>query len=157
MTSEFEKLYEELGQESDRAVATLAVALLDELLSRLLCGYLIQDEQVVNSLIEGNGSLATFAAKIDMCYVLGLINKAERHDLHLIRKIRNEFAHNLWTASFKTAPIEMRCKELAILNRTNIDDPRTLYVGAAMLLTFKLRDRNATQQHRKIYPDDILA
>jgi len=93
--SEFEKLYEELGQGSDRAVAILAATLLDEFLSRLLRSYLIQDKQVVNSLIEGDSSFS----------------------------------------------------------RSSIDDPRALYIGTAVLLTFKLQNRNATQQHREIYQD----
>ena len=44
---------------------------------------------------RGNGPLSTFSAKISVASALGAIHGDLKHDLKLLRKIRNEFAHSL--------------------------------------------------------------
>jgi len=56
--------------------------------------------------------LGTFSARIDAAYCLGLLSKDENRDLHLIRKIRNDFAHKLIDMSFESQEIASRCREL---------------------------------------------
>src|SRR3546814_2970630 len=55
--------------------------------------------------------LGNFSSKIKMCYCLGLIDKMIKEDLNLIRKIRNEFAHDLY-ASFDSDKIKNWCLQL---------------------------------------------
>lgn len=40
-------------------------------------------------------SLNNFNSRIELCAALGLITSRERDDLHLFRRVRNEFAHSL--------------------------------------------------------------
>jgi hypothetical protein len=56
--------------------------------------------------------IATFAARIDVAYLAGLLPKNAHRELHLIRRIRNEFGHSPVAANFKTAAIAARCREL---------------------------------------------
>jgi len=106
---EFRKL---LGNESDRGCALAAAAYLDEQLEALFRGYLVDDKARVNNLMESNGPLGTFSGRIDLAYLLGLIPKKAANDLHLIRKIRNEFAHISGSLTFDSPAIASRCKEL---------------------------------------------
>ena len=47
-----------------------------------------------DSLIEGQGPLSSFSARIQICNRLGLIDDSLARVLHLIRKIRNAMAHD---------------------------------------------------------------
>lgn len=49
--------------------------------------------------------LGTFSAKIDGAQQLGLISRYFARDLHLVRKIRNEFAHHPLELTFEVSPI----------------------------------------------------
>jgi len=41
-----------------------------------------------------DGPLGTFSAKVDVAFALGLLSEKSRRDLHNLRKVGNEFAHN---------------------------------------------------------------
>ena len=47
-----------------------------------------------------------------MTYTLGLIGKKAYRDLHLIRKIRNEFGHTATPLTFQDQKVRNRCNEL---------------------------------------------
>ena len=102
-----------LDKETDRGSALMAAAFLDEFLKGLLQSFLIDDKKSFDDLISGNGALSTFSSRIELCYLLGLIPTKVRRDLHLIRKIRNEFAHSMDIIDFNHPPIASRCNELS--------------------------------------------
>jgi len=106
----------ELDMESDRAMAILAGSYLDHLLRRLITLALnLQEipEAATKFLFEGpNAGLATFSSRIEMARRLGLFDKGEIRDLTLIRKVRNEFAHEFIGISFETGSVANRCWEL---------------------------------------------
>src|SRR5258706_9473845 len=52
------------------------------------------------AIFDGQGPLATFYAKIDIGYALGLYELDQRFDFHIVRSIRNDFAHRLETLTF---------------------------------------------------------
>ena len=95
----FGKLILESNAESDRAVAILMSAELDELLRQLIEKRLIPHNKQAfkkvsdTDIISSHGAIGSFAARIDLGYRLGLLDSLIAHDLHLIRKIRNLFAH----------------------------------------------------------------
>lgn len=101
-----------LGKESDRGCVLSAAAFLDNELGKLLKSVLIQDDSILKVLFEGYGPLATFSARIDLAYGLGYIAPMQRRDLHLIRKIRNIFAHRTGKVTFDDNHISSRCLEL---------------------------------------------
>lgn len=109
------ELTNEFQDESERAAAVLAAAYLDHLLGELLTATMTAEPEEVEELLfqKGSGPLGTFSARIDTAYCLGLLSRDERRDLHLIRKIRNNFAHELTGMSFEgTQIIANRCREL---------------------------------------------
>jgi DNA-binding MltR family transcriptional regulator len=107
---EFSKLFD-YGEKNDRAIAIVGATFLDTILEHILRAFLIDNETEVNKLLQYDQPLGTFSGKITMAYCLGLIYKPVRDDLHLVRKIRNEFAHNLY-ASFEDERIKSWCSSL---------------------------------------------
>jgi hypothetical protein len=85
---------------------------LRNMLGKLLKSVLVQDDKLLKVLFEGYGPLATFSARIDLAYGLGYIAPLQRRDLHLIRKIRNIFAHRTGEVTFDDDDISSRCLEL---------------------------------------------
>jgi hypothetical protein len=120
----------ELSRETDRGAALFAAAHLDERLEMLLRAFLIDDESVTAPLFSGNGVPATFSARIDMAYLTGLIPPSTRRELHLIRRIRNEFAHSPRSVQFANEAIASRCRELTRAPFANA--PRQRFVQAVM-------------------------
>lgn len=107
----FNKLARNLREESDRAMAILGVAYLDDLLRESILSLLVEGD-VSDNLFRGYGPLATLSARIDMAFVLGLFGEGERRELNLLRKIRNEFAHSTEIHSFDAAPVRDWCSHL---------------------------------------------
>lgn len=66
---------------------------------------------IVEKRLAVKGPLSNFGGKISMCYSLGLMEKIIIDDLHLVRKIRNAFAHQLY-ANFKRDDIIKLCQSL---------------------------------------------
>ena len=82
----------EFGKESDRASVIISVAMLDRALETILKAYLVPTDSPEDSLLEGAyAPIATFNARIDLAHRLGLITARFCRDLHIIRKIRNDF------------------------------------------------------------------
>lgn len=109
-----EVLQRELEGASDRAAAIVAGAFLDEVLQELLCEFLIKGTAGDKKLFEGTGALATFSAKIEMSYRLGLISQGEHRTLTTVRSIRNDFAHVLGELSFATQSVQARCRNIEV-------------------------------------------
>jgi hypothetical protein len=80
-----EELWSFLRGESPRCLAIVGAAFFDETLGRLL----------------GDKEERSLYVRIDDAFRWGLLSPDERHDLHVIRKLRNDFAHNLRDNSFE--------------------------------------------------------
>ncbi len=100
------------GNESDRGCVLSAAAFLENELGNLLKSVLVKDDKLSKDLFEGYGPLGTFSSRIDLAYGLGYIAPLQRRDLHLIRKIRNIFAHRTGEVTFDDNDISSRCLEL---------------------------------------------
>jgi DNA-binding MltR family transcriptional regulator len=106
----FSKLFD-YDEKNDRAIVIVGATFLDTILEHILRAFLIDNEKEVNKLLQCDQPLGTFSGKITMAYCLGLIYKPVQEDLNLVRKIRNEFAHNLY-ASFEDEKIKAWCLSL---------------------------------------------
>lgn len=98
-----------LTKESDRAAALMAGAYLDELLKTLISEQLVDDANIQKSVIGTGGAIDSFASRINLAYLLGLIPDNIRYDLDLIRRIRNEFAHTAGPMDFEKDSVRSRC------------------------------------------------
>src|SRR5436190_10019098 len=63
-------------------------------------------------LFGSRGPLSTFASRTDLGYALGLFHDSVYHDLKLIRRVRNDFAHNFDDATFDLPAVRDRCADL---------------------------------------------
>lgn len=124
-----------LQSESDRATALMAAAFLEDYLAKLISKFMINDPSVGREIFTHNGALGTFSAKIDLAYMLALISPSVRKDLHLLRKIRNDFAHTAKPLQFTEHRIKSRCEELKCAGMPPKDDnPRTKFNRAMMTI-----------------------
>ncbi len=102
----FDRIHRELDQESDRSVAIVAAALIDEALASLIERKLIPAEKNDFCIFSQiNSPIGTFSSRINACYQLGLISLEMHKDLHFIRKIRNKFAHEPFDLTFENDAI----------------------------------------------------
>jgi len=107
------KFCDELKKESDRAVAIIAAALLEHALETLLRNHLVPCGAQDDPLFDGPyAPLSNFSSKIDLANRIGLISARWCRDLHLIRKIRNTFAHNVSGCTYDDASVRARVLEL---------------------------------------------
>jgi hypothetical protein len=102
----FLTFFRDLTPESDRAVAVIVFAYVDEQLRVLM-------ERACNpdiaggckSLFEGFGPLASAGARIQLAAALFWLSPLSYKNLRLMRKIRNEFAHSTAARSFSDSAI----------------------------------------------------
>ena len=80
---------------SDRVVAIVGGALLDDTLRRTLRERLRNHKDIENKLFKVGGALGNMVPKIDMLFMLQAIEKPVRDTLYGLADIRNLFAHNL--------------------------------------------------------------
>lgn len=69
----------------------------------------------LNELFDGTGPLATFSSKIALAYALGLLTEDQRHDLQIIKTIRNKAAHRISAISFTENEISVLCNQLKLV------------------------------------------
>lgn len=96
---EFEEFAKEFKTESDRAAVILGASKLDQLLGMTLEKHLLPCTTSTDQLFSNNGPLGNFSSKIDFSYRLGLIDNQFCNSLHLVRRIRNSFAHEVYGAN----------------------------------------------------------
>ncbi len=83
------------NNESDRGKILIVCSFLEKQLLEIIEGYLICDKKEKDRLLEGyNAPIATFSSRITLAYLLGVISKAEKEELEILKKIRNYFAHD---------------------------------------------------------------
>lgn len=110
MLLEFSRLFE-YDEPNDRAIAVVGPAFLDTLITQVLTNFLVEDAKEVEKLLQPEGHLGTFGARVSICYCLGLIGKTVTDDLRTVAKIRNRFAHDL-LANFSDPKISSWCNSL---------------------------------------------
>jgi len=125
-----------LRKESERGSAIVCAALLDESLREIIKAKLVALSKKKDDLFDGgNAPLESSSAKIDLAYRIGLISRDEKSSFHLIRKIRNKFAHSPEEINFESNVVKNLISELFNLNNEMLNIfanaakriPRTTY------------------------------
>jgi len=133
-------LIEEINGQSDRGAAIVGAAWLEESMSAAIESFLHSEPQSWKRLFGGNGPLGTLSAKIDLSRLLGLITDTIRSDLHIIREVRNEFAHQIahktehTKLSFSTPHIKDKCMAIKCVAHEDPTEPRTAFIRSCAIL-----------------------
>jgi DNA-binding MltR family transcriptional regulator len=101
--------------ESDRGCVIFGTALLSEGLEELLRSSLRrapEDNKLIDSLFQGYAPLSTFSAKIQLAYALGILPRHLKERIELVRRLRNEFAHESGPLTFEDPRCADRLKLL---------------------------------------------
>jgi hypothetical protein len=146
-----DKILEELEGQSDRAAISVGGSFVEYALEQCIESRLRepQNETERSFLFADRGVIGTFFEKTWMAYFLKLIGPIARRDIDLIRKIRNEAAHNMNPVSFQTSgEISKRCRELEIAKdsipaKELPQDLRGMFLVAVHMYTVNLLMRSA--------------
>jgi hypothetical protein len=146
----------EMDTQTDRSAAILGGAFIDlaleDAIKTLLADKKVKNEGTLFELLfnTANSPLSSFSAKIDLALALELIGPHTYDDLHIIRRIRNEFAHHLnikdepgLGLTFNSQSMVARCNNLWIpkndpyakssqklREKAHLDQPRGQYTFA---------------------------
>jgi mannitol operon repressor len=149
---EFKSFLDLLNKESERGAVLIAAAMIDDLLGRCISAFLL-DHRDTQRLIEGfNAPLGTLSARTLVAFTLGLLSESEYNDCETIRKIRNEFAHNV-PASFKDQRVADLCGNLKLCAGDYGDvhvDARGRYTTAAVGVVLNLTNRPHYAANRRL-------
>lgn len=125
----------ELQHESDRGVAIVGGAWVEEELTTAIESLLHKDKKAWNNLFSTSRPLSSFSAKIDLACLLGVTTRQVTNQLHILREIRNDFAHkisvkNLSPPSFQSGGIKDKCMELKLASDEAGGNARERFIGA---------------------------
>jgi hypothetical protein len=81
-------------------------------------------ETDIDLLFRYPGALSSFSAKINLCAMLGFLTPEMRHDLDIIRDVRNKFCHSLLKRDFTDHDIAQQCASLTYGKGINQDGSR---------------------------------
>lgn len=141
-----------LTEETDRGCVLMAAAYIDFELEKLIRAHVVDDKAVVQDLFTNNGPLGTFSSRINLAYSLGLIPKDIKIDLHILRKIRNEFAHVPKKFGFDKDEIKSRCEALKFASPI-AKNPRERFISAMLGITGHIHAKIVITKHLEAAPD----
>jgi len=122
--------WDTFNKEGDRSVGIVAASLLDVLLEEMIRTFYVKDRNVAD-LFKNDHLLMTFYSKINVAYYSGYIPKVIYHDLKIVCKVRNKFAHSLLAGlDFKDKTVVNLIQECELRPKT-MDDifaPRIKYI-----------------------------
>lgn len=116
-------------------------------LRKLFESFLIE-RRAKKALFEDTGAaLATFSAKINLAYAMGLISQEEAKDLHAMQKIRNAFAHSVKT-TFEDSKVQAEMQPIVARHGIAYDLPGTFGFAATLLTTALLNRADHARKAR---------
>ena len=142
----FDKFTKALYEESDRGLALIAASALDFDLGQLLRQTVVDNKKIAKDIFEQSRPLSSFSSRIDMSYLIGHLSIEEHHELHLIRKIRNEFGHSFDNISFSTQKIKSLCEHFKLSIYPDAPGREKFQMSTAFLLG-SLNKKIAEAQH----------
>ena len=116
LSDDVHAMFDELQGQSDRGMVLIAAAYLEEILGVMLGAHLVDvdvDRDLRKSLLTDPGSpFGTFSSRIKGTYALGLIGPDMRHNLDVIRDVRNLFAHHYRKLEFASPDVNDHFKSM---------------------------------------------
>ena len=93
--NQWSNMMDALKDESERGKVLVSATFLDNQLRLIIEAFLLEDRGMKDLLEGPTAPLATFSSRTTVAYALGLIDAREKGTINAIRKIRNEFAHDI--------------------------------------------------------------
>lgn len=147
---------ESITHETDRGAVLMSAAFLDDKIRDLIQARLVQDKKVIVRSFGPNGALGSFSSRIDFAYLIGVISKNARRDLHTIRGIRNQFAHYAAPLSYEDEIIAPLCQKLVLHGEKGSVDPGTKYRRTVMHLLSLITVSTLKVEGIPVAPDSKL-
>lgn len=152
------KVYEEVHGESDRGLALVAGDYLSSLLEALLRQVFVDVDgnKLVGDLFRESGPLGSFAVRIRLAYLMGLLGTDTYKALELIRDIRNAAAHSVEPFSLDLPGIREKCENLTTSEgyRTAAEEagqpPRKHFMHAFWWVLVEIMLRTGSRRHAKV-------
>ncbi len=120
ITQRVGKIITRIAVESERSAVILGLAIIDTLLEEYLKSIFINQSNGADNLFDPERPLSTLSAKTTLAYRLGAISLEFESTLKHLRKIRNEFAHNVETESLSEQKHKDRIKEMMKLVKKDV-------------------------------------
>lgn len=122
---DIQKYIDEANKENasgtQRGVVLVWASIIDETLSKILSAhFIVLSKKQSIEMFDHNGPAGSFSSKIKLCFALGLILDDEMNAINLVRKIRNDFAHDI-NVDLDDEPLRSQCLQLG----TTFDAPAT--------------------------------
>jgi hypothetical protein len=109
----FRRQLEEIGQRTHAGTVLLLVAQLEGILKRRLIKIMPNNTPMLDKkLFHPSAPLGPFSVKIDLAYLLGIINEELHHTLHTMREIRNAFPYPQGPVHFNLSNIKQHLSDL---------------------------------------------
>lgn len=130
--------YREIKKQRDRGAGIIAAAVLQDILLEAIKSRLDRGSPIEPNMFKHGGALGSFGTQIDLGFLMGFYSDHIRKMLHIVRVIRNDFAHNVHPVSFRSqrdncgklqldkAEARKLNKLFASIMKTKIDGPVTL-------------------------------
>jgi hypothetical protein len=146
----------------DRVAAIMGAALVEHALVGAIKACLEDGSDEGSLFYDDKAPFGTFYARIVSAKAFGMIDAVEEVELHVIRDVRNQFAHSVLCLDFSNAHIDSSCEKLKRLGwmetigppRAPISDARHLYESACFSLTSCIWART-TERTKKVADDGL--
>lgn len=129
--AEAEELREYLVEQDTRTFCVLVVSFMEDALRRrFIQSWNISGRAEENSYFGGNGPLSTFSQRLTVAKGVGWITEEMSQQANILRKIRNEFAHNHRVHNFEHEPLRSFAESLNTMERAWYQERMNLYRDA---------------------------
>ncbi|WIO74751.1 hypothetical protein QP938_02270 [Porticoccaceae bacterium LTM1] len=146
----FEKVWKALKKESVRGSVVMASAVIEDILEELLKNRLELCCEEHDPLFDGaNAPIGNMSSKIELSFRTGCIGPKLRKSFHILRKLRNDFAHLSHDIDFETQSVKDRTRNLLKLNSEFVE----LIWKEARSELFEIAGINAPEECQDFFSD----
>ena len=115
LKNNIDKLIDDLNSKEDTVVVISSIGYIDACLYSILKCYLLENKVTEKLLSSGSGALSSISVRNSLLFSLGLISEEIHNDIKYLCKIRNRFAHNHFSLSFKNKDIVDLCNNFKFI------------------------------------------
>jgi hypothetical protein len=149
---------EQLHDDSDRAAAVVAGAVVEIALTNAIQRRLHDHPVALRPLFTPSGPLGPFKNKIDLGFLMGIYPRNVYDELITIKDLRNAFAHRVAIKSFAIAEIRAECANLKIVEKhTEEMRPRKGLQASLPIFLKNKEDKLKEPRMRYVLSAEVLA